>query len=40
LADIYKKLNQTSRAIHLVDKALKSDPENRNAILLEEQLKS
>jgi tetratricopeptide (TPR) repeat protein len=40
LADIYKKLNQVSKANHLVERALKIDPGNRNAILLQEQLSS
>ncbi|MCC5813300.1 MAG: tetratricopeptide repeat protein, partial [Leptospira sp.] len=38
LADIYKRMNKLDRAIHLVNKALSEEPNNRNALRLKELL--
>ena len=38
LADVYKKLEQPSKSLHLIEKVLVIEPSNRNAIKLKEIL--
>jgi tetratricopeptide (TPR) repeat protein len=38
LADIYKKLDQPSKSLHLIEKVLIIEPNNRNALKLKELL--